>query len=190
MGYGSLSGDCQADVLGRLLDMQSVIGPTRESGRGHYGNALLTRATIRQVRRHDISFPGREQRGILDVDLEWRGMRMRMVVTHLGLSVQERVWQVERLLEAVKPAAGDPLTILAGDINEWVPGNRVISKVERAFGRTEHRRTFPSRMPFLPLDRIWVYPHGTLQSMWVHRSRASKTASDHLPLVGEIKLPS
>jgi endonuclease/exonuclease/phosphatase family metal-dependent hydrolase len=185
--FSAPQGTDQAAQLARMLGMECIMGTTLSSDRGRYGNAVLTRCTVDDVRRHDLSFPGREPRGALEIAMRWNGRPLRFVSTHLGLTAKERTFQVERLLSLVKPASGDPLTILAGDINEWIPGNRIISRIERAFGRTPHRLTFPSRFPFLPLDRIWVYPHGTLKSVWVHQSRASQAASDHLPLVGEVR---
>ena len=38
------------------------------------------------------------------------------------------------------------------------------------------------------LDRIWVHPPEALASVWAHNSPTARRASDHLPLVGMIKV--
>ena len=66
--------------------MRAVPGPTILRGDGHYGNALLTSRPVGDIRRLDLSVPGREPRGALDVTIAVRrGKTVRVVVTHLGL---------------------------------------------------------------------------------------------------------
>ena len=41
---------------------------------------------------------------------------------------------------------------------------------------------FPSRLPLLALDRVWVRPRPALLALKAHRSPLAAKASDHLPV--------
>jgi len=59
-------------LLRRLagLGYEPVLGPTMRGHRLSYGNVLLSRLPVRRRRRLDLSHPGREPRGLIDVRLE------------------------------------------------------------------------------------------------------------------------
>lgn len=158
--------------------LQAIPGPTLLRETGHYGNGLLTRAGLIEVRRLDLSLPGREPRGALDVDLNWSGQALQVLATHLGLNPAERRDQIKRLLErfAAKHC------ILMGDLNEWFLWGRPLRWLKAIFGQTPALPTFPSFCPVFALDRIWVRPAGTLACLEVHNTRLARKASDHLPL--------
>ena len=73
-----------------------------------------------------------------------------------------------------------------GDLNEWFLWGRPLRWLHRHFENTPAPATFPSRLPVLALDRIWVKPRHLLRQLTVHTSRLARRASDHLPLVAEI----
>ena len=54
-------------------------GPTIISGTEHYGNVLLSRFPAAKKRKIDLSYPGREERGALDVDVICRGRKIRII---------------------------------------------------------------------------------------------------------------
>ncbi|WP_369408003.1 endonuclease/exonuclease/phosphatase family protein [Thiocystis violacea] len=58
-------------LLSQLIEQgyAPVLGPTMRSDAHHYGNVLLTRLPVRQRARLDLSRPGREPRGLIDVRL-------------------------------------------------------------------------------------------------------------------------
>ena len=87
----------QLEYLARQTRMEAVAGPTLARRVGHYGNALLTRFPILAVRRLDLSVPGREPRGAIDVDLDVNGAPLRVLVTHFGLKAFERREQLLRI---------------------------------------------------------------------------------------------
>lgn len=152
----------------------------------HYGNLLLTGRRVRgEIRRLDLSLPGREPRGAIDVDLDLEGEPIRVLVTHLGLRPRERRVQVRKLLDVlmVEP---DRLTIVMGDINEWLPGSRTLRWLHGRLGRSPAPRTFPAFFPLFSLDRIWVWPRRALLSIRAHDSPTARSASDHLPLAADI----
>jgi len=102
--------------FGTRLGYETIAGPTLLRDGGHYGNALLTRRSVIDVARLDLSLPGREPRGALDVRLHGRQGPVRVIATHLGLSPRERRIQAEALLAPGAPRAA-PVEVLLGDLN-------------------------------------------------------------------------
>lgn len=175
----------QMRYLATATGLQAIAGPTIQRHRGHYGNVLLTRHPIRVVRRLDLSVPGREPRGAIDVDLDCMGATVRVLATHLGLRSVERRTQVRRLLtalaEARSPDYSSPLIVL-GDINEWFLLRPTLRWLNSRLGKTPALRTFPASFPLFALDRIWVQPRSALVTLDVCRTALTRIASDHLPL--------
>jgi len=174
--------------FGESLGFRALTGPTLMRDDGHYGNALLTRFDVRDVSRMDLSVPGREPRGALDVQLDVGGSPLRVIATHLGLRPAERRVQMHRLLARANKHAAMPL-VLMGDLNEWFLWGRPLRWLKRHFGDAPAPATFPSGFPLLALDRIWCSPAGLLGKVTVHTSPRAKIASDHLPVRAELYLP-
>jgi endonuclease/exonuclease/phosphatase family metal-dependent hydrolase len=155
---------------------------------GEHGNALLSRWPLGDVGHHDVSDHRFEQRGLLHVPVQWQGSTVHAVVAHLGLIHASRVRQVQRLAEFVRTVPLDEPLIVAGDFNDW--GERLDGPMReigltRALG-TRVRPTFPSRVPFFALDRIYTR---ALACRLTHVPRGAAWArmSDHLPLVAELE---
>jgi len=176
----------QMAYLAEATGFSAVAGPTIQRHDGEYGNVLLTKWPVLESRRVDISLPKREPRGALDVLLETYGKLMRIVVTHLGLTNAER-WHQAQSLEGVLCTKREDVLVLLGDINDWFPRSRSLRLLHRCLGKSPGRATFPSRRPFLSLDRIWVRPKEALSFLHVHKSELSQVASDHLPLKSVVK---
>jgi endonuclease/exonuclease/phosphatase family metal-dependent hydrolase len=172
----------QLHYLAEATGYESVWGPVLYAQRGQYGNGLLTRHDVVEVRGIDLSVPRSQKRGALDVDLSVHGRQVRVIAAHLGLGLRERQIQVRRLLHAL--ADHDPATplVLLGDFNEWRPPSRPLRRLHRRFGRTPGVRSFPSNFPILALDRIWVQPREALVAIEVHNTSRARRASDHLPV--------
>ena len=179
---------CDAAALAQASGFAWRSVPTRGHAVLRHGNALLSAHPLGTPRMHDLSVPGREARAALEVDVDWRGRRVRVVVTHLGLRAGERRRQVERLLRAVGDEAADA-TILLGDLNEWFLWGRPLRWLHRRFGASPAPRTFPTRFPIFALDRVWVHPRSALVSLAVIDTPDARRASDHLPVVATIRLP-
>ena len=173
--------------LATKTKMTAVAGPVLSRAEGDYGNALLTRFSVRQVRRWDLSIGRHEPRGALDVDLNWQGRSVHVVTTHLGLWPQERPLQAKRLLELLAVERHD-VTILLGDLNEWHVWGKSLRLLRRVFGSPAAPSTFPAGWPIMALDRIWVSPSQALLGVHAHRTAQSRVASDHLPVKAEISL--
>jgi endonuclease/exonuclease/phosphatase family metal-dependent hydrolase len=176
----------QLDIISKELGMSYVVGPTIREQKWVYGNGLLSRLPIAEVRTFDLSIPGMEPRGGIDTDIECNGTLIRVITTHLGLNSRQRSIQVRRLLR-VMGQLKQKMTIVLGDFNEWRPWNNTVSNIEHLLGKVPLHCTFPAWLPVLPLDRLWVKPTNTISSMTVHKSFLAKIASDHLPLYAVIR---
>ncbi len=156
---------------------------------GEHGNALLARWPIGAVRHHDVSDHRFEQRGLLHVPVLWQGLELHVIVAHFGLIHSSRVRQVERLAEFLEAEVpGESHVLVAGDFNDWgerldVPMRGI--GLQRAAGAVP-ARTFPSRVPFFTLDRIYTRGFRCL-STHVPRGAAWARMSDHLPLLVELQ---
>ena len=180
--------DDLADALTYLsqeVGARAILGVTMLRDEARYGNALLTRLPVQEVRRHDLSVPGREPRGALDVDVLCDGRMVQVIATHLGLRPGERRRQVRRLLTFLDVSRNSRI-VLAGDLNEWFLWGRPLRWLRRIFPSTLARRTWPAHCPVFALDRVWAYPSNALLSLEVHKSAVAHIASDHLPLVAKI----
>lgn len=171
----------------RVGTLHYVAGPTFRRASVTMGNAILSRPPVLARRWIDLSVRGREPRGALDVDLDVRGRRVRVVNTHLGLRPGERAWQAERLLASLSPGFEDVLVVM-GDFNEWHRWGRARALLERELGGVSSRATFPAWRPWLALDRVWVRPHARVVDVRVVATPATRQASDHLPLRVEFDL--
>jgi endonuclease/exonuclease/phosphatase family metal-dependent hydrolase len=172
-------------VLAEQTGMKVIAGPTMQRTRGDYGNALLTHLPVRKVERHDLSYKQREPRGLLIVELDWRGRPLQVAVTHLGLRPGERREQVRRLCSHLAEEERNPL-VLMGDFNEWFIWGRPLRWLQRRFGAIRSPATFPSLWPLLQLDHVLVDPPGCLVRKDAYQCRSARVASDHLPLVAKL----
>ena len=159
---------------------------------GEHGNALLSRWPLgEEIGHHDVSDHRFEQRGLLHVPVNWRGVVVHAIVVHLGLIHASRMRQVDKLARYIeKCVPADAPVIVAGDFNDWserLDGGLVSQGLERAQGEAGRELTYPSRMPVFALDR--VYTRGLRAvGTFVPRGPAWVRMSDHLPLVVELEL--
>lgn len=175
------------DYLARQLGMNAVEGPNLHDHRGRYGNGLLTRLEVSDVKNLKLSYKEREPRGAIDTILRADTTRVRTLVTHLGLKFRERRFQVSALCEAVEAAADMDITLLLGDMNEWV-NRRLMARAftPAPFAQMITGRTFPSCWPWFPLDCIFVTPGPDQYAVQVVKTPEARKASDHVPLVADL----
>jgi endonuclease/exonuclease/phosphatase family metal-dependent hydrolase len=177
----------QFDYLARATGFQAFPGPTKHSERAHYGNALLTRLPIREIRAIDLSLPHREPRGAIDADIEVGSQTVRVIVAHLGLDPWERNNQITRILSLIHHTPDRP-TVFMGDLNEWRGRSPRIRRLQLCFEDCAAPRSFHVRMPTLRLDRIFVSKGLILSKYDVVRNQLTRRASDHLPVRATIAL--
>jgi len=188
-GTGSRGAD-HAGYLAARLGMRLIMGVTRADRHGAYGNAVLTRLPVLASTGFDLSRGRREPRGGLRVDVDAQGRLLHVFNCHLGLGVRERAEQVELLLRVLRAPAGlGGPRMLMGDFNEWYRGP-VAHRLRLEFASSRRRtwRTHPALFPLFRLDRIYWDAELEAEAFRVHRSRLSRVASDHLPVVARLRV--
>jgi len=117
--------------------------------------------------------------------LEVPGARVRLLATHLGLRRAERRCQLARLAKRLAGEDGADLRAVVADFNiGWWRGHDLFGQAVAGVAP----RTFPAHRPLLALDRVQVAPRRALISVAAHRSATARVASDHLPVVAEVRL--
>lgn len=177
----------QFEYLSRETGMKAWPGPTKHHERAHYGNALLSRLPVLEVRPMDLSLPHREPRGAIDADIQVGDQVVRVIVAHLGLDPWERNAQITRVLHTVERGPQRP-TVFMGDLNEWRPRSPRIKRLMHSFADCAAPRSFHVRMPTLRLDRIFVSDGLELSNYDVVKTVLTKRASDHLPVRATVAL--
>lgn len=183
-------GPSDLERVAQVAGLHVCPGPVRHKVTGPYGNALLSRWPAEAVRRVDLSVGRHEPRGALDVELVASRLKIRVIVTHLGLSPGERRLQARKLVAFVTAHDGwADLTVLLGDLNEWFTWGRSLRWLHRHFGHCPGVATFPSMVPALALDRIWAKPREALTGIARAWDARTRRASDHLPIVATVVWP-
>jgi len=83
--------------------------------------------------------------------------------------------------------------IVLGDFNEWMRGatTQLLSGRLKSVDLTNYlkrRRTYPGLFPLLHLDHIYYAGHVEIVGVELPRTRLAKVASDHLPLVADVRV--
>jgi endonuclease/exonuclease/phosphatase family metal-dependent hydrolase len=198
VGHWRSNRDDQPRLIAAELGMRHEFHPAMTADDEHYGDAVLSRHPMRLVRAGPLpSLPGRELRGAIWVSVECHGRTVQFVNTHLGLGRLERLVQVDALLGPEwldDPACRGP-RVLLGDFNAW-PGSGPYRRLRGALrdaqdssGRGWPRNTFPARFPLVRIDHVFHSPDLAVRRVLVPRTRGTRVASDHLPVLVEVALP-
>lgn len=188
-----LAGPGHAERLGAALGMGWVMAPTRELRRHQFGNAVLSRFPIRDHAQHDLSWKTCEPRGSQRVAIDLgAGRAVHVYNVHLGTALLERRYQSARLATWIQSRRGVPKIVL-GDFNEWSRGlaSGVLAEHLKSIDLYEHlkrRRTYPGFFPVLHLDHIYFGGDIEVRRIELPRTRLAMVASDHLPLVADIRI--
>ncbi|MCC6209452.1 MAG: endonuclease/exonuclease/phosphatase family protein [Burkholderiales bacterium] len=176
-------------------ELQHVYGRNRVHQYGHFGNAVLSRFPIVSSENEDVSDHRFERRGLLHTVVRIPGWKRNLhcLCVHLSLHERGRRRQLDAIAARLQLLADQRLpVIIAGDFNDW--RLRASAILEKSLGMTEvsvaaggrHGRTFPSLLPLLRLDRIYVRGFRVLRSK-VHRGAPWSLLSDHLALSAELE---
>ncbi|MBU1394695.1 MAG: endonuclease/exonuclease/phosphatase family protein [Gammaproteobacteria bacterium] len=191
----------QAQLIARYLEMEFHFHPAMHLEEERYGDAILTHLPQRLVKAGPLpglaGKPYLEPRGALWVAVDLHGREVQIINTHLGLYPRERAAQVEALLGSdwlAHEQCQGPV-ILCGDLNA-LPSSpvcrRLGSQLEDAQTAAKHHRpkaTFSSRLPRMRIDHVFIRPGLEVTGIEVPDSELARVASDHLPLVAEIRIP-
>ncbi|MBY0402199.1 endonuclease/exonuclease/phosphatase family protein [Myxococcota bacterium] len=178
------------DPLGRLcdeLELHLAFAVTRQHRRGQLGNAILSRFPITAISVLDISYSRIERRGALAAQVGDEQTGLGVVATHLSLVDRTRHRQVQSLLE--HPALNSGPAVLLGDMNAWrkCKGSQALEASLGLHHNQDWPATFPAGRPLLALDRIYTR-HAEILEVHHHDSPAARRASDHLPVVAEVRM--
>lgn len=190
----------QAALIADQLGWHRFFHPALRVADEQYGDAILSRYPMRLQKAQELpSVTTRvcpESRAAIWMEIETPGGAVQVINTHLGLGRRERFMQAQLLagpewLGSV--TTSDPLVLL-GDFNS-LPSSPAFQLLARQLrdvrtlmnpGRPS-LKTFPTRLPLLAVDHILVNEFFGVKSVKVVRNAATKIASDHFPLVADLR---
>ena len=189
----------QAALIAAQLGWKYHFHPAMRSGDEQYGNAIVSRFPI--VLKCAAEMPGappwfcREQRIAIWMEAATDLGPVHIINSHFGLGRGERRLQAQLLIgpEWIGSIPPDQPVILLGDFNSVPisPAYRVFATqlrdVRRLVRPRRAFRTFPTRLPSLAVDHIFVNAVLSVTDLSVHRTPLSRVASDHFPLACELK---
>ncbi|MGB5445060.1 MAG: endonuclease/exonuclease/phosphatase family protein [Psychromonas sp.] len=163
---------------------------------GHHGNAILSKYPFIEWENIDVSYMRSASRSLLHGTIEIVGSarKIHIICVHLGLFERERATQLTILGERINShVPADEALIIAGDFNDW-RGNaeRHLHEavgVEDAYKKIHgcYARTFPAKLPFLSMDRIYFRGLDIVDCHRLHGKPWSQL-SDHTPLLAEFRI--
>lgn len=195
VGRARSAGMDQAQMIAAHLRMEAEFHPALHLKEEKYGDAVLTALPMRLVKADALPSCG-EPRGALWVEIDFAGVKLQVIDTHLGLRGSERIRQATALLGpgwlgAIRQP--DSRVILAGDLNAIARSTtyKLLAgqlKDVASLCNLKPRPTFPSRLPLLRLDHIFVGDGIGASACRVHSSALARLASDHLPVLAELEV--
>jgi endonuclease/exonuclease/phosphatase family metal-dependent hydrolase len=201
VGRARTDGMDQAHLIARHLEMEFHFHPALHIEEERYGDAILTHLPQRLVKAGPLpglaDKPPLEPRGALWVAIELHGKEVQIINTHLGLYPRERMAQVAALLGSdwlTHEQCHEPV-ILCGDLNALPSSSvcrRLAGRLKDVQTEAQHHRpkgTYSGRFPTVRIDHIFISPGLEVTGIEVPGSELARIASDHLPLVAEVRIP-
>jgi endonuclease/exonuclease/phosphatase family metal-dependent hydrolase len=188
------AGAGQAEEIGAAVGMGWVMASVRHLRRHLFGNVVLSRFPIVHHSQYDLSWRTCEPRGCQRADLDvGLGEALHIYNVHLGTAVLERRYQAPRLAAFVHDRRIQGPKVVLGDFNEWMRGlaTSTLSSLFESidiYAHLKRRRTYPGIFPVLHLDHIYYEGHVEVRNVELVRSRRAMMASDHLPLVADLRI--
>lgn len=187
-----------ARYLAHRLGMKELFCRTFRRRVGYYGHALLSRFPLDLVKVTTFPSPHEraEPRGAIWARAQVGKTALDIISTHLGVRRHERAAQSSELVGAGWLASADLKTpcVLCGDLNA-IPlaatYRRISTRLtdaQRIIPGHRPRATFPSRLPLVRLDHVFVSHDIRVRQARVPWNARSRRASDHLPLIVDLEL--
>ena len=191
----------QAHAIAEELEMAFHFHPALTVEEEQYGDAVLSRIPMRLVRAAALpglaGRPHLEPRGALWVALQLDvNFEVQLINTHLGLVPRERLTQIEALLGPSwlgHPDCREPV-VLCGDLNA-LPRSVVCRRLGEQLDDAQvvlddyrPQRTWFSGYPVGRIDHVFVSRDIRVEAVDVPRSELTRLASDHLPLVVDLRI--
>ena len=188
------TGAGQAEEIGAALGMGWVMHSVRQLRNHHFGNVVLSRFPIMHHGHYELTWRTCEERACQRVDVDLgRECTLHVYNVHLGTAILERRYQAARLAAFVHDHRIKGPKVILGDFNEWMKGlaTKTLSSLFQSIDIVEHlrrRRTYPGLFPVLHLDHIYYEGDVQVRSLRLVRTRKALIASDHLPLVADLRI--
>ena len=173
--------------LAGILKMEGRFGKFMDFQGGEYGMAVLSKFPITSHQVHVLP-RGAEPRCALEVRVnpgrDWGEIRL-FGIHHDWTRENLRVTQCEALLKKMEKARGP--VILAGDFNAGRKSQSVRLLIDSGFEilSNSQTNTFPSDNPKVEID--FIMSKGLSFTRFSHKVVAEKIASDHRPVLVELK---
>lgn len=192
----------QAQLIAGALRMSHHFYPVLALAEGHYGNAILSCEPMRLVRTGRlpqwVRWNAWEPRGAMWAVLELDGHTVQMINCHLSTWPYERRIQMKALTgpDWLGDPACRPPVLVCGDFNTFPgsPVHRQLSGVLRDTQEVLHQArrqyTWLSLYPIGQIDYVFASAGVEVEAAHVPRSELAKSASDHLPLIIDLVLPT
>ena len=132
------------------------------------------------------------------VELQYLDSTIQFINTHLSFWSQEQKKQAETLCGPswLSNPACDGNVILCGDFNAF-PGSQVCQSIQKSLQDVQQKldahkpvNTWFGHFPVGRIDHIFVNQKIEVIKIEVPASRLEKMASDHLPLIAELRIPN
>jgi endonuclease/exonuclease/phosphatase family metal-dependent hydrolase len=154
------------------------------------GNLVLVSLRVKVHEAWCVRFPltpGRHLRGAAFVRGSVRGGRFTVSGSHLATDPAERPAQAALWKDALDAIEGP--VIAAGDLNEGPGGGAWRTVEDGLVSSAAGRFTYPATLPARLIDGLFVTPDITVEKYEVVESELARRASDHLPVLADLKLP-
>ncbi len=200
LGRPRSGGVDQPHAIAHYLDMTHHFHSAIQVEEEQYGNAILSRHPLKLIKAEQLpalaKYQHLERRGVIWASVHINGGDIQLFNTHLGLKKEERHAHVTELLSEqwIDHERCRGPVILCGDFNSWSNSleckllNTKLNDVQLL--KTDHRpkATWFSHFPFSRIDHIFVSSGIQVTNIEVPKTKLNKSASDHLPLMADIKI--
>lgn len=191
----------QPRSIAQELGMYYIFYPLVRMKQDDYGIALLSKHPIKLVRASTLpQQPNRklaERRGALWAEVLVDGVPIQVLNTHLGLNREERMAQVEALLNT-EWLGSEKFTgpfVLSGDFNARPsePAYKRLAEIvvdaPYSLKGDKTRSTWPTDFPIFRIDHVFIPKTARATAVEVPKNSLTRASSDHLPLIVDLVFP-
>ncbi len=185
----------QAKELAERLGMDAHFTCTLKRGDSSYGIALLTSHRLCMEQEGCLPAFQDEVRAAQWARMDHAGVEVDILHTHLSVRLRDRNSQLKALLgsEWLERRLEHPYLVVCGDLNA-LPWSSVYRRLSRRLSDVQRRTpgrtlaTWPALRPFARIDHIFVGSGFEVEGCRVPSDRLARAASDHLPLVADLRV--
>ena len=190
----------QAGLIAKKLEMSHHFHPSFFIEDGQFGNAVFSHFPMKLVGvkrfKKNKDLAREESRGAIWILMDVQGIPVNLITTHLSVWPKERLRQADQLckdwLETY--SSPEPL-VLCGDFNA-LPGSAAYRRFKKCLRDAQKifdpsirpRNTWFGEYPFVRIDHVFVNSSVQVTDVRVPSTRLERVASDHLPLLVELRL--